>query len=649
MKKILLPLIALLLLCTVYVSADNVTVKETRSVATGKIELKEGEQWRGYFDGNYQNLQYIGFGVQFPWLPMDYDCAIKIPMGRGLTIQGIKFPFRNLQNITDVKIWLSRKPLDLSYEDADICVQDVSIESLSPVSEKDNGYSINEIRFNEPYKIEGNEDIYIGYSFAVQDNVESYDVEPIVVTNRDIPTEENAFFLNFGLGFADCVDAYYGNLAIQVLTTGEYEGCDVAEMDNTFDQKVFVKDEVKELKAKVYNKGRKPIKSLSYVIITDGVANEEAEVFLEKEIEPMKGVLEYNFPFVCESTGVREVSIMITKVNGVENKLNNTSTGKVVIISNKVKHVPVFEEMTSTQNGAAPFGKVARHRAKEYFGNDAVMLAFHVDVQEQGREPMECGIYDKFKYTYDWFPGAHINRSMLNIHPYFTTCEVSEFALVNTLKDFINTTVSEAEIKVEGLVSEDNSNINVTSTTKFMFSSTENDYAVAVMLVADSLRGSGDEWMQKNELVDYKGTGYFEYDEMLVDWINSTDFVETYYNDVPIDGKGIDNGIEGSIASPIVENEEQKYDVVFDITNNELVQNINNLSVCAMLINTKTGVIVNADRKPVKFATSISNINADENAKIEYYTIDGQKISTPKKGIVIVKYPDNKVVKQIIK
>ena len=649
MGKRLLSFIALMMLCTFTVSAETVPVNKSRTAVTTKIDVNEGEQWRGYFDGNYQDLQYFGMGDQFSFFPMKYDCAIRIQMGKGLTIEGIKFGLRDLENIDDVKIWMSRTPIGSSCYQADICVQEIGMDELSPVSDDDYGYSLNEIRFDEPYKIEGYEDVYIGYSFTVYDDVEECNVHPIIVTDKDIPTEDNAFFLNFGLDFANCKGAYYGNLAVQVLTSGDYEGMNVAKLDDSFNQKVFAKDDAaKAISAKIYNIGRKAINKFTYVVVNDGVETAPTEVVLDEELEALTGVLVYDFPYECTETGYHDVSIKITTVNGVENLGYNTTLGEVVIVSRKVAHVPFFEEKTSTIEGSSPFGIVARHRAKEALGDKAVLIAFHVDPEEQGNEPMECGIYGNHKYTFLWMPEAHINRTMFDLHPYFTTSEVQEFTLVSLLEKLIDTTVPEAEISVEGIVSEDNSEVSVKSTTTFLFNSDENNYTTAYMVVADSLVGSGVEWMQCNDLTWYP-KDFYGFDEMLTEWVAADEYVETFYNDVPIDGVGIDHGVYGSIKVPLVEEEEQTHEVSFNLANNELVQNINNLSVCAFLINTKTGAVVNADRQPVKFATSINDIDASKEGKAEYYTIDGHKISSPQKGIVIVKYPGNKVEKKVIK
>lgn len=133
------------------------------------------------------------------------------------------------------------------------------------------------------------------------------------------------------------------------------------------------------------------------------------------------------------------------------------------------------------------------------------------------------------------------------------------------------------------------------------------------------------------------------------------------YDHVAIAAKSVNKGIEGSITAPLVAEQIQSHQVEFDLTNGiksyttkeELVQDKSKLKVVAMLINTQTGEIINADEKEIapygSSGISGATTEAADATEIARYSIDGTMLSAPAKGINIIKMSDGTTRKVIVK
>lgn len=117
---------------------------------------------------------------------------------------------------------------------------------------------------------------------------------------------------------------------------------------------------------------------------------------------------------------------------------------------------------------------------------------------------------------------------------------------------------------------------------------------------------------------------------------------------------------EPTLKAPIVMEEKQTATTTFDVSNgiqgyylgNELIQDKSKLKVVAMLINTETGEIVNADEKEIAaYTTGIENITTEEEnaTEVARYSLDGTLLAAPTKGVNIVKMSDGTTRKVIVK
>lgn len=200
------------MLCVVKSEAQPVyTLPQERTDAQSQ---SEGDGlWWGYFNDDYTSITGQGIGVGLTY-PLSYSCAIKLertnPEILGKRIKAIKFALLSLNNIKDVKVWMSTI-LPLTADDSDICCENIANTSLVSIEEHE---KINEIVFAKPYQF-GASDIYIGYSFTVTSEDAGVNTYPVAVAGTE--TSENAFFIDWGRGWTDLHGKDQGNLAIMLL------------------------------------------------------------------------------------------------------------------------------------------------------------------------------------------------------------------------------------------------------------------------------------------------------------------------------------------------------------------------------------------------------------------------------------------------
>ena len=122
---------------------------------------------------------------------------------------------------------------------------------------------------------------------------------------------------------------------------------------------------------------------------------------------------------------------------------------------------------------------------------------------------------------------------------------------------------------------------------------------------------------------------------------------------VAIAADGVMTARTGHLKAPIKADETQSHTYVFkNIKSKNVIQKKENLRVCVLLINTNTGKIENAAKCSISEfkTTGISSVSEGTRTAVEAerYTLDGRRITTPQKGINIVKYSDGRVSKEVV-
>ena len=605
-----------------------------KQVITSKIDLKGGEYWNGYWNGVFDENSIL-LGVE--QVPMEYDCAAMFPASSALvsgkTVEGIRFGFPNSTNISNVRVWLSTT-LPVTPEEADIVCQEVK-DITGSENEAD---ELNEIRFETPYVIDPEKDLYVGYSFSVKQG--SYDAEmfPIIVdSNKELA---NGLILKFGgaEGQWDDYNGYgFGVLAVQMLLSGEMYS-DAASIHNALGTHVVTLGSSLEIPVVIENSGEN---ALTSAVLAVNINGNTSMVDVKPE-QPLEGV---GTPYECKvkvnvpaESGAYLMSIKVDKVNGVDNPVKAAAKGNLLVVSRAVERKVLFEEFTGMWCGYCPRGTVAMQKLNQVYGDKISLVAVHV-----GDELM-CYDYADITQNVGSFPASHINRKYTNVDPYFglTNVPFDIQTLVDECLGGVPAAVVSASAVIDGDV------LTATSQVEFLYTGDASNFAIGYIVTEDGLYDNA--WKQSNYYSGSSPDGLV--DEPFFDmWRLGGGKIAVEFNEVAIAARGILRGIEGSVPAMVEDGVKNSHSVEFNLKDYELIQNRNNLNLIAVLFDTSTGEVVNTCYVPLDDETNgIDGIETDEQSvETERYAADGRRILVPEKGVNIVKYSDGTVKKVVVR
>ncbi len=639
---------------------DGGASKGTKApVVSRSLELGENEIWWGYFNGRYRAHEAEDLMRYGSVKPVTYACGIKLraqsefDMGKGKTIEGIKFVLPDVKNMEDVKIWMTTTlPDTTDMSLCDICVQSIDKADLVQALHSTSDHFTNEIRFDTPYTI-GDKDIYVGYSFRMTKVEDDLDQTPIVIDNvaENILSREGAFIRRYNTSKKWSEDTDYGILAMQVLLSSADFKSHAVEIEADFEDVAMQKNTTAVLPLTMTNVGKKGIQSFKYVTTSAGKVIDEQTVTLETPVGEVGGRLRYDFPLKSgDSQGVYPTEIKITEVNGVENESSkNTCQGEAVVVESVPQRTVFIEDYTSTWAGGYAYGLANKLKLREMYGDQVAVVSVHNGMADP-MTPKEYNIYVK-THGIKYFPNTDIDRTFHQVYPYLGSEDLEYFTFAYD-KEFQQALklLTVATVDVEGVLNEDQSTVDVEARVKFAFSGEKRNYALFYVITEDGMQD--DSWTQDNIMGDYAGMGLEEKEPLLEPFINGEEqMTGLVYDDVVVASKGVMEGIEGSISSSIKIDEVQSHQCSFNLADYPIIQDKTQLTAYAVLIDTQSGKVVNVGRSKVVKAgeTAIGSTMTDQVVEVARYTADGRKVSQPVAGINIVRYSDGKVVKRVVR
>ena len=403
----------------------------------------------------------------------------------------------------------------------------------------------------------------------------------------------------------------------------------------TAGQRVYVPITAKSVKGKikVSNIGRTTIQNIDYTLSFNG-----RELASEHYIFPQAlghnddAVVEVDVPPYTE-LGEDELIFTITKVNGERNSATISYANLPRITVTKVpKRRIAVEEYTAMWCRYCPTGIALMENLSHTFGDDFVGIAVHVD------DPLTCWDYYS-KAKGNRFPTVDMNRS----HKIGYVLGVDEFKAEQEAG-------TDMDLEVSAVWDESKNSITVTPVVTFRVNRDEAPYGFAYVLTEDGMTDS--RWVQNNAYSGSHGDRGVtkEFDEI----IDSPGEIHNLKNNfVAIAADGVMSARTGHLKAPIKADEVQSHTYVFkNIRSKSVIQKKENLRVCVLLINTNTGKIENAAKCSISefSTTAISSVSEGTHTVVEAerYTLDGRRITTPQKGINIVKYSDGRVSKEVV-
>ena len=589
------------------------------------VELKEGQLWwKNYDEEQLWNGGATMFGNRM--LNQRYSAATFIPYnlvgGQGTTIDGFCFP-RNSLAIKNVTIWISTH-LPQSDIGADIEILDIPNNQLASEIFRDH-----QVAFKQSHEIpEGG--LYVGYSFDIMDDMMNAGY-PIECTSTE-KNREGAFWVknNYMGNWAD-FNPEYGNLKVQVLFGGgNYIQDAVRILD--FASSSAVLGGKSQTEVMLINDGSDRVNNISYKVTGKNgntyeknaevsiAAFDKNVVVLELDADPTQG---------CD-----EKTITITKVNGVANTASKgvEAKGTFYTLINKPVATAVVEELVSTTGGRCPAWMTVTDRLQALYGNQVLPIAIHC------YDALEINEYRDIVMT----NGNSVNRKKVFDDLYYGTLEKKEyggniwwqsspFGIAKDVRQAVDAIVPGSVNVSVSWADEEHNILDINAETRFEMDADNIPYQLGFVLMEDGLSGSGSLWSMENMFAD----GNYYDDPMFDKWTGMPRFIENVkYENVPVAAWSPYKGIEGSVPETVKAGESNFYNFKANISGNRLIQNKENLSVVALLVDKNTGRIINASKysfiPPVKIvANSYTREYGEDNPTFEYTTEGAELIGTP--------------------
>ena len=281
----------------------------------------------------------------------------------------------------------------------------------------------------------------------------------------------------------------------------------------------------------------------------------------------------------------------------------------------------VVEEYTGTWCGFCPRGIVAMQRLEEQFGDRAIIIAVH----GRDSDPMSISSY-KERLTGS-YPQCQIDRGPI-MDPYTGTNQRGNFHYAIDL-DFQAALdqPTEAGLELQAQWNDPQQwDVRFTATTTFATDGEQAPYRLAFVLMENGLKGDGSNWAQANyypTIPDYT-------DDDMKAWNEGPEKVgNMVYNHVPVNTLGIKSGIDGSITAPIKAMQPQQYTNTVTTLNQKVIQDKQQLYAVALLLNSETGLVVNAAQAPILpyDASGVSSPTAVSTASTAVYDLRGRKVA----------------------
>lgn len=325
--------------------------------------------------------------------------------------------------------------------------------------------------------------------------------------------------------------------------------------------------------------------------------------------------------------GVHTINMKLVSVNDKEDAYpaNNDVVGYIKVTEESFVKRMVVEEGTGTWCGWCPRGIVAFDYMEEKYPDTFIGIAVHVD------DALSETTYEPILTYFTGYPRCIVNRDPSKVYDPTSSTLESEYKNISKGQAVASVIIS---AYLDGDI------IHATATTTFADSNKDLDYRIAFVVLEDSVPA-----LQNNNYSGGKNGDMGGFEDM-----ESSVFIKL--NHV---ARGIYDyaGIENSIPSEVTKGE--LYDFSKDIEI-PTVFSKDHLSIVALLINGKTGLIDNAAKayigsegtgiknneigKVSIYATPDGTICCSEEGKLEVFNLQGVQVPNHglNHGIYIVKH-----------
>lgn len=590
------------------------------ALVTAVVSQADNEMLYGIYQGSGT---LSGMGTQ---KAETYDVAMFLsdPTLAGLEIRGINVPLNSsTKDLTNCKVWLTK---ELTLDGSNV-VPDIASVEFTP----DGKWA--EVTFETPY-VMTEEGIYAGYSITVPSVDTSNDNDPAMSPIMCIKSSNTeGLFLHTSRTFRKwkAIDECLTTLrlsdpvafAMVVRVGGERIKQRAAKFSAPEAMEAYaLTGKSKAFTLKLSNHGVTDIKNIEYEIEVGG------DVTTKTVTRSLKGTYYGQYTSLSvtipaqDTAGSRPVTLRVTKVNGEDNEdLEPATTFNMAFLAEMPKHKPLMEEYTGTWCGWCPRGMAAMEAMTKKYGDDFVGIAYH------NGDPMT--ITNSTPNQPSGYPHAYIDR-VIDTDPFLGTSGSS----LGIEKDWKSrqSLFTPATMELEAAYTDGNlTTIAVTSRTQFILALDNNPLQLAYVLLADDLHSTNNRWNQANYYSSNPSS-----DTYLKWWSQQAAQIrDLHFNDVAIQMSNMNNtAIEGSLPEKVTDEAPYVHNYIFDVQGNNLIQDPEKLRVAAVLLNTITGEVINAEKCQVQLPTGVQAISSTAE-HVSYTDLSGRRVSSIGRGIYI--------------
>lgn len=360
------------------------------------------------------------------------------------------------------------------------------------------------------------------------------------------------------------------------------------------------------------NFGCYPVMSYNAKLTIDG---KEQMVEVKCDTTGYMGLCEFSIPGIApEHSGRYESILEVTEVNGEPDTYasNNIAECELIALSQSFPRKAVMEELTGTWCGWCPRGAVAIENLKRDYPNEFIAIAIHGP--SDSNDPFKAASYMELADAGFGFPSAILNRLTV-VDPYYGFDTNVNYGIKDVI-ELITQLPTEAQMGVSSTLSDDESQLEVTSHIRFALNHDECPYMVGYVLLEDKLTG-----VQANYYSSQVAQQYGITEAGLPADLKPLYQKKYQYTNIFEDvARGIYDcfGIEGSLSGAISRDQVKTHTCTIELPAN--IKNIDNVSVVALLFDNITGEIIAAEKAFVGEAvlTGIETVTENEmNASVK--------------------------------
>ncbi|MBQ9668367.1 MAG: hypothetical protein IJV45_06470 [Prevotella sp.] len=623
---------------------------QAQNLKQNAIKKAIKQTWWGYYDGESENRTILGTGIA-----ETYDVCIFIPGDRGIAVNkeiaGVELYLRKTDVFDDFKIWFS-STLPANVDEADYgCELFDDIHELDAESgdEGRNTAGIGwRLRFEEGFVMPP-EGIYCGYSFTVKDISVSSGKYPVVVTPAS-ESVENGMFLRTDKEMRNewqvGHDRGWGNLCYRVLLKGEEYT--FAAQPKDFGQQAAEAGRAYTVPVTITNMGSRGVRAIEYTVTTDSVESEPLRYELEQPFTELYADTTLLLPFPAEAqVGTTEKTITITRVGAMKNEAPvATAKGTVTVVSKLFPRGVLVEELTGVTCSWCPRGYVGMELWRQTYGPRFVGIALH---QYSDQDAMWLP-YDQYApHTLSGAPVCQIDREYVcdPLYGYSTNGHSDMPFMIETLANTPPAVGISAATKIINRFGA--RSVEVTATLE---SIEDGDYRIEYVLLADSLSGTGSQWEQQNSYIGYD---HYMSDPNMDVFCKGGKWGEVMvplkFNDVAV-GSSYEEGVnQATQPGTLAAGEVATLSYTLRYPSGELGRKMKDDNVAvAIIVTDKDGKVVNALKKYASPTSpmAVTTVEA-ETAEPAFYSLDGRRLSSPRRGLTIVRQSDGSTRKMLAK